>query len=174
MTYPYSALKLAAGLILLETGCKEASPTRRSPPESSAQAKVATVDAAAVALHLHAPSSVKAGETVPLLLIAQNGSRQAVYLGTGDSTTTFDIRVADRSGKLVWRRMHDRESLASLHEHTLAPGEDLRFSDSWDQRSNEGVRMPAGIYHVQGTLDAQGETDLKTAPRRLEIRFSPD
>ncbi len=173
MPYSLAAQALAACLILIATGCKEAPLTRHSPPGTSAPAKVATVDAAAVSLHLHTPSEVKAGETGPLLLIARTESGQPVYLGTGDSTTTFDIRVVDRFGKTVWRRMHDRESLASLHEHSLAPGMDLRFGDTWDQRSNDGARVPAGLYNVQGTLDAQGETDLKTAPKRQEISLQP-
>jgi hypothetical protein len=173
MTYPHAALKLATVGVLLTGGCKEAPVTRHSPPDPSGPATVASVDAAAISLHLQSPSEVEPGEAVPLLLIARNDSRRALYLGTGDSTTTFDIRVVDRFGKTVWKRMHDRESLASLHERTLAPGQDLRFADTWDQRTNEGALVPAGIYHVQGTLDAQGETDLETTPKRLKISVQP-
>ena len=69
--------------------------------------------------------------------------------------------------------MHDREALASLHEHTLAPGQDLRFADTWNQLSNDGAQVPEGIYHVQGTLDVQGEADLRTSPTRLAISLQP-
>jgi hypothetical protein len=167
------ALTITALCGLLAGGCIDALSTRRSPPDPPAPATAALLDPAAISLNLQIPSTVKPGEAVPLLLVARNDSSQAVYLGTGDSTTTFDIRIVDRSGKTVWRRMHDREALASLHEHTLAPGQDLRFADTWDQRSNEGARVPAGIYSVQGLLDAQGEADLKTTPKRLEISPQP-
>jgi hypothetical protein len=173
MNYPRSPVKIAAVVVLVACGCQEASWTRHSPPGSSEPATVPSLDVAAISLRLHTPSKVEPGETIPLLLIARNDSRDAVYLGTGDSTTTFDIRVVDRFGRTVWSRMQNRESLASLHEHTLAPGGDLRFAETWDQRSHEGARVPAGVYSVQGTLDVQGETDLKTAPKRLEISLTP-
>jgi len=173
MFYPQAALKIATVLVLLTGGCKEAPVRRHSPPDPSGPAAVGSVDAAAISLGLHIPSNVERGDAVPLLLIARNDSRRALYLGTGDSTTTFDIRVIDQFGKTVWRRMHDRESLASLHERTLARGQDLRFADTWHQRTNEGALVPAGIYHVRGTLDAQGETDLETSPTRLKISIQP-
>jgi hypothetical protein len=173
MTYPYAPVKVVAVVVLVSCGCQQAALTRHPSSDSSGQATVASVDPPAISLHLYAPSSVEPGEAVPLLLIARNDSSQAIYVGTGDSTTTFDVRVVDRFGKTVWRRMHEREALASLHEHTLATGQDLRFADMWDQRSNEGARVPAGTYEVRGTLDVQGERDLEATPKRLKISAHP-
>ncbi|HEX8675402.1 MAG TPA: BsuPI-related putative proteinase inhibitor [Longimicrobium sp.] len=167
------ALTITALCGVLAGGCKDAPSTRHSPPGPPAPTTAALLDLAAISLDLQTPSTIKPGEAVPLLLVARNDSSQPAYLGTGDSATTFDIRIVDRSGKTVWRRMQNREALASLHEHTIAPGQGLRFADTWDQRSNEGARVPAGIYHVEGILDAQGETDLKTTPKRLEISPQP-
>lgn len=169
MIHPHRRVTIIA-LLSLVAGCKEASQPRDPPPNMPATSP--TLDVSALSMILHIPAEVEAGDPVPLTIVVRNVSQQPVYLETGDSTTTFDVRVTDRSGKTVWRRMHERESLAALHEQTLAPGEEVRFADTWDQRSNSGARVPQGEYEVHGTLDAQGDRDLVTAPVHLLISES--
>jgi hypothetical protein len=166
MVHPHRFVTVFAILSVLASGCEEAA---RVPPEPSAPTTSSTLDESALSIILHIRLEVEAGEPVPLAIVVRNVSQQPVYLETGDSTTTFDIQVADRSGAMVWRRMHERESLTALHQQTLAPGEEVRFTDTWDQRSNSGARVPPGRYEVHGTLDAQGDKDLVTAPVHMVI-----
>ena len=173
MIHPHRPIIILALLAVVATGCEEAAQPRDLPPNMPATSP--TLNESALSMILHLPSEVKAGEPVPLSLVVRNTSQQPVYLETGDSTTTFDVRVMDQSGKTVWRRMHERESLAALHEQNLAPGEEVQFADTWDQRSNAGARVPQGKYEVHGTLDAQGDRDLVTARVHLVIsdRLAP-
>ncbi len=169
MTGPRVILRASTCLLLLITGCRDAARTPQFTSDSPEQVVGAPLDESTLSFTLYAPSESSVGEPVPLLLVVRNTSEQPVRLETGDSATTFDVRVLDRSGAVVWNRMNNRESLLLLREVTLVPGEELRFSDTWNQRSNDRVRVPAGIFEIQGTLNVQGARDLRTASRRLSI-----
>lgn len=176
MTLTSSITRLLMPTVLILTGCED-HPGMQAPPPlppPAARADGAARLDSAFSATLQMPSRVVEGEQVPLLLVVRNITQKPVYFETGDSTTTFDIQVTDSSGAVVWRRMHNRESLASLREVTLAPGQEIRFGDHWGQRSNGGSLVPGGRYEVQGTLLAEGGLTLKTAPTRLLVATNAD
>lgn len=158
------------GLVLCLLGCGTEIPDRTPPPASeSLRPLEVTVDYDAFSAALQVAASVRPGQPVPMELVVRNESNRALYLGTGDSATTFDFVIRDRHGSIVWNRMHGREALLVLMEHTLAPGQELRFSDVWKQQSNDGAPIPPGTYEVRAALDTNEPDDLKAPPRTLVI-----
>jgi len=112
------------------------------------------LDYAALDLVLTAPDSIATDQPVPITLTVRNSSARPIYLGTGDSTTTFDIQVTDAGGAKVWNRMHSFEVIPLvLLERTLEPGQAVSYAETWSQRNNDGKLIRPGVYSIQGTLD---------------------
>ena len=60
----------------------------------------------------------------------------------------YDLEVYNSQGALVWNWANEKAFPQSLTELVFDPGEIKAFEESWDQTSNEGLQVPAGIYNV--------------------------
>jgi hypothetical protein len=123
-------------------------------------------------LEITVPPEVKQAEPVPVTLRLTNTSHQPITVYLMGRPTAFDIEVADEAGNAVWRRLAGETVPAILGVRTLAPGESLRFGESWPQRDQAGQLVPAGSYSVTGVLPTDAEP-IRTRPARLRIRPAP-
>jgi hypothetical protein len=120
-------------------------------------------------LSLQVPSPVRAGETVPLTLIAKNVSGGPVELGlTGPEDTGFcrDFAVSTPDGVELWRFI-DPDTMAcqaSLSVKTLTPGQELMLEGQWNQADAAGTPVAAGSYLVRGFLPIR--LDVNTPAER--------
>lgn len=55
-------------------------------------------------------------------------------------------------GAEVWSRLEGVAVSDILQSRTLAPGETIEFTESWEQRGNDGRRVRPGTYRVRGIL----------------------
>ena len=123
-------------------------------------------------LEITVPPEVKQAESVPVTLRLTNTSHQPITVYLMGRPTAFDIEVADDAGNVVWRRLAGETVPAILGVRTLAPGESLRFGESWRQRDQAGRLVPAGSYSVTGVLPTDAEP-IRSRPARLRILPAP-
>jgi hypothetical protein len=109
---------------------------------------------------LEVPSPVRAGETVPLTMIARNVSDAPVELGLGGFPGAIcgDFVATTPGGVEFWRFIYSdlpgvRVCYASQYLKTLGPGEGLSVEGEWEQTDTRGVPVAAGSYLVRGILD---------------------
>lgn len=114
--------------------------------------------------------SYSVGETVRFTLTVRNNSSApvTVTLPTGQR---YDFVVRSSGGGEVWRWSRDRAFTQIFGEQTLAPGQTLTFSDTWDQRDNAGRQAPAGTYTVVGIFTSA--PPLESAPASFTIGQVP-
>jgi len=132
----------------------------------------------AFSLSLQVPSEARAGETVPLTLIAKNVTDAPVELGLGGIEPAFcpSFVVSTSDGVDVWSYMHgDLPEFgacpAVLSPKTLGPGEELVLSGEWKQTDNNSVLVASGRYLVRGILNIR--LDLDT-PREREMTLQTE
>ncbi|MGE3601653.1 MAG: BsuPI-related putative proteinase inhibitor, partial [Dehalococcoidia bacterium] len=95
-------------------------------------------------------SAYAAGETVPFEMVLRNRSDRAqtlTFLGGQD----FDIVVTNPTGAAVWRWSTGRAFTQQLRMVSFAPGEERRFTATWDQLADAGDQVPAGSYRATAT-----------------------
>lgn len=107
-------------------------------------------------LRLEAPAQVRAGQPVPLRLVLTNRGDRPVEVELTGQPIAFDFAVVASDGTEVWRRLVGVPIEAILQPRTLAPGQEIAFTDSWDQRTNTGQPVTAGAYRVRGILPVAG------------------
>ena len=85
----------------------------------------------------------------------------------------YDLEVYDSGGNLVWNWANDRVFTAALTELIFDPDETILFEEIWDQTSNEGSQVPAGIYDVYVNRNWNTDMpDMSTGPVQIEITES--
>jgi hypothetical protein len=95
-----------------------------------------------------------AGEPVQMELVVRNPGPGTAAFQFSDSQR-YDFLVLREDGRLVWRWSHDKMFAQVLGTLTLAPGEERRFRERWDQRDEQGRPVPAGRYWVEGLFPPQ-------------------
>ena len=128
-----------------------------------------------IAVSLQVPPSARAGETVPLKLIARNVTGAPVEFGLGCS----DFVVTARDGVEIWRLIDGEPPEvvvcdASWSFRTLGPGEQLTLSGEWEETDTRSVPVASGDYLVRGVLDIG--LDVSTPDERgltLETETKP-
>ena len=82
----------------------------------------------------------------------------------------YDLEVYNSQGALVWNWANEKAFPQSLTELVFDPGEIKAFEESWDQTSNEGLQVPAGIYNVYVNRNWNTDMpDMSTGPVQIEI-----
>lgn len=82
----------------------------------------------------------------------------------------YDLEVYNSQGMLVWNFANDVVFPAAITELVFNPGEIKIFEEIWDQTSNEGVQVPAGIYDVYVNRNWNtGIPSMTTGPVHIEI-----
>jgi hypothetical protein len=116
-------------------------------------------------LRIEAPDTVPAAQPVPLRLVLENRGDRPVEVGLGGRPIAFDFVVVAPDGSRSWRRLEGVAVALILQLRTLAPGEAVEFTDSWDQQDTRGRRVGPGTYRVRGILPVEAgawETDPHT------------
>ncbi len=103
-----------------------------------------------------------------MTLTVENTAEETVALGLTGRPIAFDLTVTTADGAEVWSRLHGRTIPMILQMALLEPGQQLEFSDTWDQRDNRGRPVDPGVYQVRGVLPTEDGT-LTTAARELSI-----
>jgi hypothetical protein len=85
----------------------------------------------------------------------------------------FDLVVDSEGGSRVWRRLEGKVVAMALGVLRLEPGEEIILSETWDQRTDDGVPVSEGAYRVRGVLPLEGGS-LTTTPARLRIEAGED
>ena len=122
-------------------------------------------------LWLELPDLVRVDEAVPITLQVENIGDRPLDLSLRGRAITFDLLISHENGAQVWRRLEDAVIPAILRLETLEPGGTLVLRESWDQRSDAGDPVPAGVYTVTGELLTDGQP-LSTPAEPL--RIGPD
>jgi hypothetical protein len=120
-------------------------------------------------LVVEVPERVGAGEAVPIRLVVENASGDAVTLYLTGRPIAFDVEVTDASGEVVWRRLEGQVASMVLQIRELAAGERLVFEAVWDQRTSAGRLVPPGAYRVRGVLPTDAREPLMTPYADLRI-----
>ncbi|MGH7573559.1 MAG: BsuPI-related putative proteinase inhibitor [Longimicrobiales bacterium] len=118
-----------------------------------------------LALTLEAPAQVRSGESVPLRLVLENRGDEPAEVELGGDPIAFDFVITADDGAEVWSRLEGVAVSDILQSRTLAPGETIEFTDSWEQRGNDGRRVSPGTYSVRGVLPVVPDgwsTDART------------
>lgn len=123
-----------------------------------------------VTLALDLPAEAVRGEAIDVVLRVRNDTPRTVELGLRGRDPTFDVVVANASGRIVWRRLEGAALLAILQLRALAPGEELVLRARWDGRTRDGALAPPGDYAVQALLHTDEALPLSTSPSPLRVR----
>ena len=174
MTLPAVFFRAAPLLPLLLAACGDAGdtePVDTFAAQVEARAGVPFAQEGAV-VSLDVPDTAKAGSPVPIRIRVKNESAAPLDLYLRGRDVTFDITVADSTGDPVWRKLEGEVTQAILQLKTLAPGEVMELSHTWDQKSQRGSPVPPGSYTVRGSVLTDGRTTLEPPPAVL--RITPD
>ena len=110
--------------------------------------------------------SYSVGETVRFTLTVTNtgSSPVTVILPSGQR---YDFVVRSSGGAEVWRWSYGRAFTLIYGEQTLDPGQTLTYSETWDQRNNNGQQVPAGQYRVTGIFTSQPPVESEPVSFRI-------
>lgn len=120
---------------------------------------------------------MQAGESVTLTLTAANNTSQPLLLSTGGqkfdffafpaATLTLAPQMQLRLPEPAWRWSFERAFIAIVENATLAPGEALQYSVTWDGKGKNGEQLE-GAYFIGAQLVAS--PGGITALRELRIQ----
>lgn len=158
-------------LLPLLVGCGEAGkpePVDTFATRVEARAGVPFAQEGAV-VTLEVPQNVAVGAPVPISIRVKNETAAPLDLYLRGREVTFDIAIADSTGDGVWRRLEGEVTQAVLQLKTLAPGEVMELSHTWDQKSQRGLQVPPGRYRVRANILTDGQTELASNEGMLLI-----
>jgi intracellular proteinase inhibitor BsuPI len=119
-------------------------------------------------VELLAPSKVRVGDTVEIVLRVRNDGPKPIDLELSGRPVGFDIVVTGADGREVWRRLEGTAVAAILMLLTLQPGEARDFTARWGQVDSTGRAVSPGRYVLQGVLP-MGRRQMTTGRRDLII-----
>lgn len=105
-------------------------------------------------VELDMPGQVKVGEPVTMKLIVRNEGDEPITLrfNTGQR---YDFIVRDMEGNVVWQWSRDKAFIQVIGEVTIQPNGELTFVETWTQVDNEGNKVGAGEYEVEGIVTSE-------------------
>ena len=124
---------------------------------------------AGLRLQLVAPARMGAGDSVPIVIVAENVGRQPLELYLRGRTIAFDITAARQDGTVVWRRLEGAVTQMILQLRVLQSGERLELVDEWNQLDNAGQPVNPGSYDLTGMLLTEDPEPLRTRPLTIRI-----
>lgn len=167
-----SASMLLAGLFL--TGCSRGEvdiPSSGVGQEQNQQTPTPDKTSKVVETTLNL---IEQGKALKLDFSLKNSSDKELDLLFG-SGHQFDIIVTDSKGSEVYNWAEDKAFTQALIEKTLAPGQELIFSEEWGYTDTKGEPLPSGKYSVRVNIKASVENEeLKagdlSATKEIEIK----
>lgn len=162
-----SSQRLSAYMMIVLLGFAGCGSASGAPGDAPQQQIPVTQAPAPLRLRLEVPEQVRAGQSVPIRMVLENGGETPYELELGGSPIAFDLVVGMPNGSQVWRRLEGMPVEAILQLRTLDAGREMTFSDTWDQQDNRGRRVGPGTYRVRGVLPVLGTpggwgTDTRT------------
>lgn len=92
------------------------------------------------------------GTPIQLTLTVRNTSDAPVRL-TFPSGQTYDFTIGSgQSAATIWTWSQNRGFTAAIVERTMAPGEAVSYTETWNPRAPNGDPVPTGIYRATGLL----------------------
>ncbi len=114
-------------------------------------------------------ASYRVGEAVAVTLRVTNVAAGPVAVTFGGQQ--FDVLVRQRGG-LIWQWSHDKAFAQVIRTRTLAPGEAMTYSASWDQRDLQGRQVDPGPYDLHGVFlgsQQSGPRSVEAGPLRIAL-----
>lgn len=152
MTRPTFAFLIVGllGVVLLATAAPAVeSGSRRSP---AVEAPVPLLQAGLVTVSVTTDRvNYALGEPVQFTLTVRNPTQNALIF-TRPTSQEYDFIVRTSGGAEVWRWSHDRAFLQVIETTTFLPGQARTFTETWEQRDNNGQQVVAGTYAVTGVF----------------------
>ena len=110
--------------------------------------------------------AVQQGEPVILSFGFENvsGGRQSVLFTDGQQ---YELEVYDAQDTLVWNWGYGQVFTQALTMLSFEAGEIKTFEEIWDQTSNEGDQVPAGLYDVY--VNRCWNPEMSEGPIQIEI-----
>jgi len=105
-------------------------------------------------IDLELPEQVSVGEPVKMRLILRNEGSEPVRLRfrTGQR---YDFIVRNLDGDVIWQWSHGKAFTQAIGEMEIPPGGERSFDEEWDQVDNDGKRVDAGEYEVEGIITSE-------------------
>jgi len=85
------------------------------------------------------------GEPSQLIVTVAVRDPMTLYYRTSQR---YDLAVIDSQGQEVWRWSRNRAFAQVTEEVPLGANEVRSFSETWDQRDNDGQQVPLGNYRI--------------------------
>ena len=99
-----------------------------------------------------------------------SGETQTVHFNDGQQ---YDLEVYNSQGTLIWNWASGQVFTQSYTELVFDPWEVKTFEEIWDQTSNEGIQVPAGVYRVYVNRNWNADMpDMSAGPVQIEIHES--
>jgi hypothetical protein len=105
-------------------------------------------------------------------LVVRNTGAEPIDLEEA-AHSPVDFVVTDENFVVVWEHRYGLNILDAARLRTLAPGEEVVFSRTWNQRDIRGQRVSRGTYLVRGIYDGNLSHEVGsiwTDPAPLTIR----
>jgi hypothetical protein len=111
------------------------------------------------------------GEPIQLIISVAVRDPMTLYYRTSQR---YDLAVTNSQGQEVWRWSRNRAFAQVTEEVPLGANETRSFSETWDQRDNDGQQVPLGNYRIvaeSSHCDANYENcGQLTASATIQIR----
>jgi hypothetical protein len=109
------------------------------------------------AVRLRAPEFATPRTPVGYSVVITNEGDEPLELNLSGREINFDLIVTGKGGERVFSRLSEGATQSILRLETLAPGESITLSDSWDQRDSTGNFVAPGFYTLQALVMTDSE-----------------
>lgn len=108
-------------------------------------------------------------DPISMELIVKNPSKIDAQL-TFSSAQKYDF-IVKKGQEEIWRWGSGKVFAMMMDQIVLPPGESLQYTETWDQKDNEGETVLPGKYELAGVLKTYPE--IVTQPVVVEIKADP-
>ena len=143
--------------------------SRRGPRLSQALVLYSLLLQDSIAFRVHAPSSVHAGEPVPIELVLTNRTERSLTLRLEGRPLAFEVTVSREDGTVVWRHSPRASQPPEPEVRVLAPAESVTLEVVWDGRLADGHAPRPGRYRIAGSMPTDSPERLSTLPAPLQV-----
>ena len=110
----------------------------------------------------------KQGEPVKITLRLVNCADAQITRSFPD-TQRYDFSVRVAGGEELWRWSEGQEFQPEAADETLESAQVVTFTETWDQKDNEGKQVAAGEYEVGGGSTGCDQSFRNCGPRASRI-----
>jgi len=100
-------------------------------------------------------TAYRQGQAIQMSLTVTNRGNQPLILSFSDSQR-YDFTIIcgpdARCAGPIWQWSRDKVFAQVLGQESLAPGQSVTYSETWDQRDNDGQPVAPNSYQAQASL----------------------